>query len=471
MWYPWLRVVRASASSCACFDRGPNETQRVWTTTEDGPGAPTVNLPRAREPSTLAGPRWSSLRRRAASLGGEFERFYRSHYTFVWRNARLMLPGANDSDVEDLVQETFTVAYRRFAVYDGRASPTTWLFGILRNVARNHHRGERRRSRRRAALADAERSSVGSRGEEELLLARRLLDEFLAELGPNKRAIFVLTEIEGMTAGEIGEALGVNANTVSTRLRAARKQFCAHFELPRSRAAVRERARELAAPLAKAPREQRERTRAGLLVALAPELEAARGAGLAGGALAKPMVLQLAGAVVGLGSVAGVVWALGMGSPEPERLAEPRVRAQVERGAPAPVDASSVSPPPERPGPSAVFVPVARAQTQAPAPSKPRSRPSAAPASAKANEGREDESFAQLRAARAALVADDPHTALELLAELPAGQAAFRGQRVATEVAALCALERGDEAEARLRALAEAEPNSPMLPRLEHACW
>ncbi|EDM74044.1 putative RNA polymerase sigma factor (ECF subfamily) protein [Plesiocystis pacifica SIR-1] len=391
----------------------------------------------------------------------------------MWRNARLMLPGANDSDVEDLVQETFTVAYRRFAVYDGRASPTTWLFGILRNVARNHHRGERRRSRRRAALADAERWPVGPRGEEEQLLARSLLDEFLAELGPNKRAIFVLTEIEGMTAGEIGEALGVNVNTVSTRLRAARKQFCAHFELPRSRAAVRERARELAAPLAKAPREQRERTRAGLLVVLAPELEAARGGGLAGGALAKPVVLQLAGAVVGLASVAGVVWALGVGEPEPEpeRLAEPRVRTQVEGGALAPVDASSLSPPPERPGPSAVFVPVARAQTQPSAPSNPRERPSATSASAKADDGREEDAFAQIREARAALVADDPHMALEILAKLPAGQAAFRGQRVATEVAALCALERGDEAEARLRALAEAEPSSPMLPRLEHACW
>src|SRR5690606_18000792 len=51
------------------------------------------------------------------------------------------------------------------------------------------------------------------------------LREFLLGLEEPRRAVFVLTEIEGMTAPEIAEALGCNVNTVYSRLRTARRRF------------------------------------------------------------------------------------------------------------------------------------------------------------------------------------------------------------------------------------------------------
>ena len=51
------------------------------------------------------------------------------------------------------------------------------------------------------------------------------LDRVLAELYEAKRLVFVLAELEEMTLSEIGEVVGANANTVATRLRAARQAF------------------------------------------------------------------------------------------------------------------------------------------------------------------------------------------------------------------------------------------------------
>jgi RNA polymerase sigma-70 factor (ECF subfamily) len=53
----------------------------------------------------------------------------------------------------------------------------------------------------------------------------RLLHRLLAEMDDEKREVFVLAELEEMTMQEIAEALGANANTLSSRLRAARRDF------------------------------------------------------------------------------------------------------------------------------------------------------------------------------------------------------------------------------------------------------
>ena len=55
--------------------------------------------------------------------------------------------------------------------------------------------------------------------------AARTLDRFLATLDEDRRAVFVLAELEGLSAPEIGEAVGVGINTVYSRLRVARQRF------------------------------------------------------------------------------------------------------------------------------------------------------------------------------------------------------------------------------------------------------
>lgn len=150
---------------------------------------------------------------------------YRDHARFVWR--RLQQMGVRESELEDALQEVFVVAFRNLANFDpSRAKPTTWLFGITLNVARNSVRGLRRLE---AHLEyDSEQQAATCHGPEELLCHRQrqeLLTELLAALPLEHRTTFILFELEGMTGNEIAEQMQVPVGTVRSRLHHARKYF------------------------------------------------------------------------------------------------------------------------------------------------------------------------------------------------------------------------------------------------------
>jgi RNA polymerase sigma-70 factor (ECF subfamily) len=69
-----------------------------------------------------------------------------------------------------------------------------------------------------------------------------LLYAALAALDPEKRAAFVLAELEEMSLAEVAVAVGANVNTVSSRLKAARRQFEAALRRLRAKDEWRSRA-------------------------------------------------------------------------------------------------------------------------------------------------------------------------------------------------------------------------------------
>ena len=154
---------------------------------------------------------------------------YRAHADFVVRFlARL---GVEASDIDDLVQEVFMTAHRRGGFRTGDARPTTWLAAIATRVASTHRRTNRRRrtdpdsaAYRAAAPTPGPDEAAGSR--EALGLVQRALDS----LDQDKRAVFVLFELEGQSCDAIADSFGVPTGTVYSRLHAARKQFRAAFE-------------------------------------------------------------------------------------------------------------------------------------------------------------------------------------------------------------------------------------------------
>lgn len=149
------------------------------------------------------------------------------HYDFVLRSAlRLGVPTAA---VDDVVQETFIVAGRKLGAFEGRSSVRTWLFGILMRVAHTERRGELRRQRRAAVALQGSETSEDPYARRE---AADTLHRLLATLDEDRRAAFILADVEGLTAVEIAEGLGVNVNTIYARIRAARKQLAeAHRRL------------------------------------------------------------------------------------------------------------------------------------------------------------------------------------------------------------------------------------------------
>lgn len=188
------------------------------------------------ESETVAAPRISP---RAVPVL-DFETLYEEHFAFVWRSVRRL--GVPPEGLDDAVQDVFLAAYRRLGDFEGRSSAKTWLFGISLRVARTHRRTLGRKGGGEALSEILE--DTRSPNPHEAAVKRqalRVLDELLEELDEEKRAVFVLAELEELTAPEIAEALELKLNTVYSRLRAARQAFEAAVERRRAREARRAR--------------------------------------------------------------------------------------------------------------------------------------------------------------------------------------------------------------------------------------
>jgi len=159
----------------------------------------------------------------------DFDAVYEDQVDFVWRAVRRM--GVRPADTDDVVQEVFVIVHRRLAEFEGRAQIKTWVFKILVHVVRHYWRSHQRKPGDQAALDPAEIHTLaadhdnGPAATLERVEALRVLDRLLAELDEDKREVFVLSEIEQMTAVQIAEIVEANSNTVASRLRAARQEF------------------------------------------------------------------------------------------------------------------------------------------------------------------------------------------------------------------------------------------------------
>lgn len=178
-------------------------------------------------------PRPSSAESAAASggrsRGDEFSQFYNSWFERVSRWVSLL--GGPDADREDIVQDVFLVVRRRLPSFDG-ANPAGWLYQITRRKVRDFrnrtwvkHIFTRKRDEEPEALtADVAHPERALETKQD----QRALGAILAKMNDDRRAAFVLFEIDGLSGEEIARIQGVPLNTAWTRLRIARKEF---FEL------------------------------------------------------------------------------------------------------------------------------------------------------------------------------------------------------------------------------------------------
>lgn len=157
------------------------------------------------------------------SLVGDIAAIYAAHAGFVWRVLRGM--GIAQAQIEDAVQDVFIVVHRRYAEFDHRSKLQTWLFAICYRVAQTHRR---RQASARVLVSADDQLSVQTRSPAEQAEQHeelRLLFTLLDRLDEAKRMVLLLAEVEGMTAPEISETLGLPLNTVYSRLRRARAEF------------------------------------------------------------------------------------------------------------------------------------------------------------------------------------------------------------------------------------------------------
>jgi RNA polymerase sigma-70 factor (ECF subfamily) len=157
----------------------------------------------------------------------------------LFRVARSVLK--NDTEAEDVLQETYLKAFRHLGDFRGEARLSTWLT----RVALNEALGRKRKERPTVELETGERSATKPGAEVIPLFAgtndtpeqdaarheiRRVLEGAIDRLPEDFRTVFVMRVVEDMSIEETAGALELNPATVKTRLHRARALLKAEVE-------------------------------------------------------------------------------------------------------------------------------------------------------------------------------------------------------------------------------------------------
>jgi RNA polymerase sigma-70 factor (ECF subfamily) len=139
----------------------------------------------------------------------------------------------NESDADDIVQETYLRAHRYWRPFDSAGDCRRWLLTICRNAFHTIHQ----REGRSVAVEDDELESLAAARAHNAARAAGVDDMYARlDLGPaiqaaieqldtNFRDVVVLSDVEGFSYEEIAEMLGIPLGTVRSRLFRARRQL------------------------------------------------------------------------------------------------------------------------------------------------------------------------------------------------------------------------------------------------------
>lgn len=192
----------------------------------DGTEAKLIRVRSARNP--VADPRSSRPNMVQGGLKGRDAR--RCHMTIPPPRIVELLPALmryarrlarDQSDAEDLVQETLASAYAHIGQYQPGRSLRVWLFTILHNsfISRTRHDAVRERHRTGTAPAAAEASP------QEHSVRLREIAEALDRLSPEQRQVLHLVAVDGLSYQEAADAIGIPIGTLISRLSRARARL------------------------------------------------------------------------------------------------------------------------------------------------------------------------------------------------------------------------------------------------------
>ena len=157
-----------------------------------------------------------------------FNAIYDAWFENVLRWIRAL--GVPQADREDIAQDVFLVVRRRLHAFDGE-NPAAWLYRITKRQVRDFRRRTWIKNIFTREHTDALDTMPDDRAGPAALLERKqsqgILLTLLAKMNPDRRAAFMLFELDGLTGEEIARIQGVTVSTVWKRLHFARKEFLA----------------------------------------------------------------------------------------------------------------------------------------------------------------------------------------------------------------------------------------------------
>lgn len=157
-------------------------------------------------------------------LSFDIDSAYQHHAPFIGRMIeRLTGSGAH---VDDLLQETFIIAFKKQSSLTDAEGTRSWLYTIAANLCRRHRRSSRRFGLFQSRITN-ESPEIVQRPDQQLeqQQAATFVHTLLEELPFKQREVFVLYELEELDGEQISQTLDIPLGTVWTRLHHARTKF------------------------------------------------------------------------------------------------------------------------------------------------------------------------------------------------------------------------------------------------------
>jgi RNA polymerase sigma-70 factor (ECF subfamily) len=133
----------------------------------------------------------------------------------------------NEEDAQDVSQESLIAAMRTIESYRGEASISTWLYTIARSFCIKKRRKSKFAPKTETPLHLLETNLLHTEATAHTALHRTqfeaALSGALASMEPSQSEVFVLRDIEGLSAKEVGAVLGISETVVKSRLHRARE--------------------------------------------------------------------------------------------------------------------------------------------------------------------------------------------------------------------------------------------------------
>jgi RNA polymerase sigma-70 factor (ECF subfamily) len=170
-----------------------------------------------------------------AGTPGAFRTIMQRHNRRLYRVARGIL--GDDTEAEDVVQESWMRAFQSLASWRAESAFTTWLTRIVINEALG------RKRKRRPTVEVSDLDLIDEQGEARVLIfpgirpgddpevdasraeVRRLRENAIDDLPDSFRVVFVMREVEQMSVEETASQLDIPPETVKTRLHRARRRL------------------------------------------------------------------------------------------------------------------------------------------------------------------------------------------------------------------------------------------------------
>lgn len=158
------------------------------------------------------------------ALEGLLERHQAQVYRFSMKMCR------DPEDAKDVLQDTLLAMARGVRDFRGASSISTWLYSIARSYCIKKRRTskysiegpqslETDAAEAAVRVVDPSKSAVDALAGKEV---ERALEQAISGLDPASREVLVLRDVEGLTAREVSEVLGISVQAVKSRLHRAR---------------------------------------------------------------------------------------------------------------------------------------------------------------------------------------------------------------------------------------------------------